>query len=502
MYYNIEFDCLYKNFKSLYLNHKNYEELLIKSGFINENRTLIDDEAIKDFNLLSLPILEENINKENLAIIVTTGSFSPIHNGHLYSLELAKKYVESLGYNILQGVISLSHDKYVDFKNDGICKMDVSKRTDFVYNFIKDKEWIKVDRFEGEMVSCPINFSTVIERVKKYIEYHINKKVTIFYLFGSDNANFSYAFVNNSEFNSICVERSGYLFDDIKKDLNVFKNIHFIKNNSEYSKLSSTLIRKDIYGDLKKLNNNYNLKKIYFIRTDDAPLNFCLRLKDIVKKYVNEDVEIKLFSSIDLKKPNGSTISLDKYIQGDYSLDLSRLFSLSDFQNKPNKMISLSDDFISDVKKIPPGNYTLFDDDSVSGYTMFYVEKILTEFNIFITKKVCLIQDLINKNEILYDVIDARDFIFGANKGGLVVSLFGKKNIRVPYIFPFVNLTTRANILPEYQIIFTKDVINENLIFFNNNINNIHISNYLMYNNNEELIKKYLKYINNYLETK
>jgi nicotinic acid mononucleotide adenylyltransferase len=500
MYYSIEFDCLYKNFKNLYLNRPDYKDLLIKSGFINENRNLIDQEAIQDLNLLSLPIVEENINKDNLAVIVTTGSFSPIHNGHLYSLELAKKYVESLGYNILQGVISLSHDKYVDFKNNGICKMNVSKRTNLVYNLIKETEWIKVDRFEGEMVSCPINFSTVIERIKKYIEYHINKKVTIFYLFGSDNSNFSYSFVNNSDFQSICVERKGYSFDSIKDELKIFKNIHFIKNNSEYSSLSSTLIRDSFYNSIKESSNDSNLRKIYFIRTDDAPLDFCIKLKDIVKKYVNEDVEIKLFSSADFIKPIGLTISLDKYIKGDYSLDLSRLFTLCDFQNKPKKMISLSDNFDTYIKTISQGTYTLFDDDSVSGYTMHYVEQILNEFNIFINQKVSLIQNLVNKDEILYDVIDARDFILGANKGGLVVSLFGNKNIRVPYIFPFVNLTTRANILPEYQIIFTKEIINENLKLCKDT-DNIYISEYLMYNN-KELMKHYLKYINNYLDTK
>ncbi len=134
--FNIDNDCLYKNFKNKYKNESYYEDLLHKSGFLNEKRTQIDQEAIKDYSLLSLPIL--NIpDSDDLAIIVTTGSFSPLHEGHIDAMVAAKKYVECLGYNVIQGIISLSHDGYVSYKNNGLAKLHIGSRTQIVYEKIK-----------------------------------------------------------------------------------------------------------------------------------------------------------------------------------------------------------------------------------------------------------------------------------------------------------------------------------------------------------------------------
>lgn len=492
--FNIENDCLYKNFKHKYYNKSEYKDLLSKGGYIEENRTDIDNKAIYDYNLISLPILETT-ETDKLAIIVSTGSFSPLHDGHIESMEMAKKHVEYMGYKVVQGVISLSHDKYVSYKNNGIAKLNVSKRTQIVYEKIKDIDWLTVDRFEGELVNCPINFSTVLERVKLYFEFHSGKKVKIFYVFGSDNVDFSYSFVNNIDYNSICVERSGYDYSSVLEDLKEFKNIHFLKNNSINSKLSSTEIRKRKNIIKEKEKEKENL--IYFIRTDDVPILFAEKLKFLVSKYLNKDVEIRLFNSNDLSYDMSNCISMDKYIKGEYNLDLSRVFQLSGYQNKANGMCSLKEDISKQLSKIKKGSYKLIDDDSVSGYTMNKVTEMLSLCGVNVLETGCLVSSLLKDNEVLYDIIDARDFLFGANNGGLVISLFGNERIRVPYVFPFVNLTTRANIRPECQIVFTKELLEVNLSYSFSK--DTQILKYLCYNDNKGLIESYLIYIDNYL---
>ncbi len=95
-----------------------------------------------------------------------------------------------------------------------------------------------------------------------------------------------------------------------------------------------------------------------------------------------------------------------------------------------------------------------------------------------------LIQDYLKDEECLLDVVDARDFLINKeNSQGLVVKKINKNSGRVPYIFPEVNLTTRATIAPAYQIPFSKDICNLNLSY-NNDRDNIKINKLLrLYNN-------------------
>ena len=48
--------------------------------------------------------------------------------------------------------------------------------------------------------------------------------------------------------------------------------------------------------------------------------------------------------------------------------------------------------------------------------------------------------------EKIFDIVDLRDFIIGAQNGGLVVRLPNKEIARSPYMLPYVSLKTRATI--------------------------------------------------------
>lgn len=495
-------DCLYKNLYNNYKNEDRFLKLLCESGAIEENRTEIDDKAIKDYSLLTLPLLDfVQDNEKELAIIVSTGSFSPMHKGHVDAMNIAKEYVENkLGYQVIQGVMSLSHDNYVAFKNNGIAKSNISIRTDKAYEAIKKEDWLTIDRLEGEMVSCAINFSTVLNRVKNYIQYHNHeiKNIKVFYVFGSDNASFSYAFIDNEDFQSICVERNGSSFENVQKDLSNSSNIHFLENKKETANLSSTLIRKLKSEDLKIRDK----KQIYFIRTDGVTDVFAKKLKGIVEKYVNEKVEVKFINSDNYIGINAqNTISLDKFIKTEYNLDLSREFQLCGSQKKAKRMVSISAPIEEQISCIKKGDYCLLDDDSVSGFTLKKTEEILKKHGVNINSQKLLIKSVLKDGEELYDVIDARDFCLNADNGGLVVKLFSGDLVRVPYIFPFVNLTTRANIKPEYQIQFSYELL---LINEENNTSESFDTHYGIFNyinsDRNKFINDYKKYFENYLK--
>lgn len=457
-------DCLYWNTYEYFKDNKDLPNIMKRAGLIKEPRSNDDISFLNDNDVISMP-LNKKYNKRN-AIIVSTGSFSPMHEGHVQSMMIAKNHVENLGYNVIQGVMSLSHDAYVSFKNGGIAKRHISERTMLAYekiNEMKQEEWLKIDRMEGEMLSCAVNFSTVLERIYNYTKYHLNiDELTVFYVYGSDNMDFSNAFVKNKIYHGVCIERDGFDFNNFKTTLSNEKNIHFLKNESPYKGYSSTMVRNNKINKVKKGKEN-NKKPVYLIREDGSGKIFNEGLKLIFKKYLGEDIDIRLFKTGEEKK-SGNIISLDKFVKSDFSIDTSRLFEISSYQKRAGGMISLTKSLDEQIKKIPHGIYDLIDDDSVSGYTIEEIKKILLEKKVIINKTEMLIQDYLTENEYLFDVVDARDFLINEEcQQGLVVKKIDGNNGRVPYIFPEVNLTTRATIEPKNQILFSRDICNLNL---------------------------------------
>lgn len=459
----IEADCLYANVFNRYCDDT-LVAALKKSGNIEEFRTSADELAIADMRFLTMPILHVG-GDTNLpqAVIVSTGSYSPIHAGHIAIMEKARSYVSSLGYQVIQGVLSASHDSYVSIKNGGIAKLHISKRSQKIYETIKDSDWLSFDRFEGEGVSCALNFSTVIERVRRMVLAH-NKRarsdLKVFYVFGSDNVGFAEAFVGNEHYHGICVDRGGYGVDEEKKRLSDCPSVHFIEANDDTSWISSTKVRESVVID----DHFASEDDVYLIRSDCVSSEFVDELTDIIRESVIPGMKIKSFSSEDLVMSDVGTISLDKFVPGEYSLEVSRVFEVSSGQLSANSMTSLVRDIHEQISEIPAGSYVLVDDDSVSGYTMRTITEILSASGIEVNSTQTLIGQIIETSQNLYDVIDARDFLIGSTKCGLVVDLFGKC-VRVPYAFPFVNLVSRARVLPERYLECSKKIWLMNKIY-------------------------------------
>jgi hypothetical protein len=110
------------------------------------------------------------------------------------------------------------------------------------------------------------------------------------------------------------------------------------------------------------------------------------------------------------------------------------------------------------IKNLEDG-VTVIDDDISTGYSLrFLISKI--------DKVVKSTQTLLYPKEPYYDVVDARDFLVGSRDGGLVV--FNKDNeySRIPYLFPYVNLYTRASI--DDVVSTSYSLWCENLNFFDN----------------------------------
>ena len=444
-------------------------DIVIKAGFILDN---IDLEDIDYYNLnfLTTPVSKiiENMKDKDIknpVVLLTTGGFDPIHEGHLYMMDFAKKVLEKNGYNVVGGYLSPSHESYVSTKP--YYKINSYERLDLCQECVKDSKWLMIDPFESIYVKTYVNFTDIIQRLELYLKKHINSNIQVAYVFGGDNSEFMYCFENKGI--GICIEREGYSekFNQIKNKCKG-KNNFFINNKSIVSTYSSRNIRQREGYDY---NNNQNYSKEdgdYVIRNEGiTPLlnykqnvkeeilqkeheEFLKQLIELIRAVFHNQLDVKTINMEEqLKKAYSileakQTISLDTYYRGTYNIETSRLFDISDIQKKYISLIGRigHDTVKNQIQKIEDGNYILVDDDSATGKTIREVMSNLPErINI---EQIFLLASM--GNEKIFDIVDLRDFIIGAKNGGLVVRLPNKEIARSPYMLPYVSLKTRATI--------------------------------------------------------
>ena len=156
---------VYKKTKSI--------DACIDAGFI------LDSICLKNINyynidLLTTPVSKiiENISgKKNPVVLLSTGGFYPVHNGHIEMFELAKNVLEKNGYDVVGGYFSPSHQHYV--KNKPNFKISTPDRIEKCWQTIQDFSWLMVDPWESMYAPTYINFTDVIIRLEKYLQKHI-----------------------------------------------------------------------------------------------------------------------------------------------------------------------------------------------------------------------------------------------------------------------------------------------------------------------------------------
>lgn len=502
-----------KYYSEIYREYKD-ENLLIKAGFVPDPFTL---EEIDYYNidLLTTPFdkLKENVNDlNNPIVLLSTGGFYPIHDGHIKMMEEAKKVLSNDGYDVIGGYLSLSHDDYISTKPYYIS--DQYERINEGREYLKNNDWLMIDPWESIYVRTPINFTDVIERLQKYLQKYIDERIKVAYIFGGDNVEFMYCFKKDGI--AVCLNRDGYneLFSKTIKIKN--DNMYFIDNNNSSSLLSSRYIRekhskkiisyKDVgnylirnesllpLSNLIRKNNKELLQQLQeeFLNKFMRLLSNCFDNKIFIKVI---NMEFQLNDAYDyLQKQN--TINLDSYFRGTYNLEVSRLFNVSSYQDKYIKLIGrLGHETIEEqVKKIKHGSYILVDDDSVTGRTLNSIkEKLPTD--VVISETYLLANSI---NEKVFDVVDLRDFIIGTTNSGLVVKLPNGIYTRAPYVMPYVNLTTRASIPPSKERDFSISVWQMNKEFYqkydknfklkNADSNFITLMNYVGFNNEDTMV--------------
>ncbi len=515
------------------------EQAFREAGFFDDGLdTDLDAECYSDPNWLTTPyhkILSRLRQLDDYdpiqwaayppVVLLSTGGFSPIHNGHIDMMELAKNEMIQKGHLVLGGYLSPSHDSYVSTKHDGAAALLDAHRIRLCHEAVASNEWIMVDAWEARYVPCAINYTDVILRLKRYLNHHLGLPVPlrVVYVFGGDNAAFARAFLAGGH--AVCIERPGYeaRVQAIRREVaDAKERILFARPRLEYFNISSSGIRSEEMVAMPERTSRYytTLKESvsraphplpmrrYLVRDDRTwsvqpwlPLRNAAELAAATRLLLDSLTAClcKAFSGAPLPdqaitlrmevpsldrqaayanalRRESKTITLDNCTEGTQRLEVSRLFGLADGQCYSTQLTQRPGfpAITEQLLAIPAGDYELIDDDIASGRTMrmvmaafppeIRISKVRSLLEQTRTVEGVRVEDIDYQD--FYDVVDFRDFLFGSRSGGLVTRLPDGELARVPYLAPYVTLSTRARIPASQEIAFSRSMWRANVLFF------------------------------------
>lgn len=448
------------------VSHPEAVRTLIAAGCFDD---LLEERIQHPINFMSAPYPQvKRLHEEaktaipgmRHAVVVSTGSYDPLHEGHMESIVRAKEFIEASGKaKVIAGFMSPSHDSYVRRKNPGgiVDFQRVHENTVYLENseYNKPQQWIFHENWEALGINLAVNFTDVVIYIDGMLKAHVGNDIDVYYVFGGDNAAFGLTFAHDDEtmVKGICVGRPGYDIDpDIAQQIETSSTLFYTEG---YNGMSSTQIRalrekqNEPIQETKVelpfvLRNDLALSaswmkpilgsEVFNKKCDDFVSKLQLNLKSSFNEVKTIDVEEQLKLTAKYLKnnfANRKVLSCDVYFKGDKNLRASRLFDISSSQ-KHGKTSHFASPL--NIREKDNTEYVFVDDDIVSGFFLSEVKKYFR-----ITDAVSMAD--ISLQESYLDIADARDFLVGASHGGLMMD--AQKPFRAPYLAPFVNMVSR-----------------------------------------------------------
>jgi prolyl 4-hydroxylase len=179
------------------------------------------------------------------AVLFACGSYNPIHVRHLAILELARKFLEYKGFDVVGAIISPSHD--LDIATKG-CKWVASKhRIEMCKIATAEKDWVEVDIWESSQAEHPSFRATTRSLLTRLRRQMSSLKPSVFYVCGVDHFTKFGLSGGLGRLGVIALGRRGHnhAFGDQLMPEDVF----VIEESAESDDVSSTRIRQSLLVD-------------------------------------------------------------------------------------------------------------------------------------------------------------------------------------------------------------------------------------------------------------
>ncbi|CAF0887824.1 unnamed protein product [Adineta steineri] len=246
-----------------------------------EAYNVVDSKRMHNPSNTDIDILIRNCQERNLTnshhncVLLTTGSFNPVHPLHFQNLLRVKEYLEheqQPPWNVLAGYISPTHDSYVHSKLGDPAWIPAKDRCRLCEGAIEYEgsqlsSWISVSRGESEWDGGFVDFGPVTENLRDFLnttlvgqENILQHPLRVVYVCGLDHFNkCSYLESMAKQPNMACaiVFRVGYDEQQVFRSVKA-SSVIYISLSEERTKLvdvSSTQIRQYYQSSTSKKTN-------------------------------------------------------------------------------------------------------------------------------------------------------------------------------------------------------------------------------------------------------
>ena len=146
------------------LHARRGEEAVMQAGFFFDDDP--DDARLDDVDWLSTPPPRRRPSgRGRPVVLVATGAFCPIHDGHIAMMHRARAAAEIAGFDVLGGYLSPGHDAYIRLKC-GDAAIPASVRLAACARAAESTDWLSVDPWEALHRRVAANYTDVVARLR------------------------------------------------------------------------------------------------------------------------------------------------------------------------------------------------------------------------------------------------------------------------------------------------------------------------------------------------
>jgi hypothetical protein len=404
------------------------------SGFFFDDDP--DDAPLDDVDLRCTPPPKRAVRGERPVVALLTGGLCPPHAGHVATLRRACDVLAAAGLDVAGAYLSPGHDRYLAMKC-GDAAIPASERLRQCAALAAGTDWLSVDPWESLHRRVAVNFTDVVARLRAYLRAHVDPRMEVAFVCGGDNARFALAFAEVGW--CVIVARPGH--DDTvarwRRELAGHPRVLWAEGDHP---AASRALRKGPWEPPLAPRLRLRLegrRAVATLARVDLP-----RFQSALLALLQSHVRVAVTRSSD-EVLGDEVITLDAMAAGGRPLALSRLYALGGYEPLGHVARPGAPPLGEQLAGIPSGAYTLHDDDRMTGSTLAFARELLRD-RVTLAGEAFAVS--LDPDE---DLADSRDFLLGADHGGLVVRLPDGALGRAPYLLPYVDPAVRCGLPPE-----------------------------------------------------